>query len=97
LNLWYNIYVKGKREKLEISCAYKLGNKLEISCKLELPFLPELEKIGSTDFWLPASCDFRLTSWKAGTFRKLELRRSLAQRRQQAGRVKHLTFTKILV
>jgi hypothetical protein len=80
LNLWYNIYVKRKGEKLEISCVYKLGNKLEISCKLELPFLPKLEKIGSTDFWLPASCDVRLTSWKAGTLRKLELRRSLAQR-----------------
>ena len=75
------------------SCA----RKLKISCKLEVPFLPKLEKIGSTDFWLPASCGVRLTSWRAGAFRKLESRQSLAQRRRQAGRVKHLTFTKILV
>jgi len=59
------------------SCA----RKLKISWKLELPFLPKLEKIGSTDFWLPASCDIRLTSWRAGTLRKLESRRSLAQKR----------------
>ncbi len=77
--------------------AASYARKLKISCKLEFPFLPKLEKIGSTDFWLPASCDVRLTSWRAGAFRKLENRRSLAQRRRQAGKVKHLTFTKILV
>lgn len=73
------------------------ARKLKISWKLELPFLPKLEKIGSTDFWLPASCDIRLTSWKAGILRKLENRQRLTQRLRQAGKVKHLTFTKILV
>jgi len=58
------------------------SSKLRAASKLQagITIPPKLEKIGSTDFWLPASCDIRLASWKAGTFRKLELRRSLAQR-----------------
>lgn len=73
------------------------GNKLEAENKLQYSYRRKLEKIDSTDFPLPASCDIRLTSWKAGTLRKLEIRRSLIQRLRQAGKVKYLTFTKNLV
>jgi hypothetical protein len=56
---------------------FKAGNKLEAGNKLQYSYRRKLEKIGSTDFWLPTSCDIRLTSWKAGTRRKLKIRRSL--------------------